>query len=85
MLWSQFMVRAKKPPWKSILEYPNVRQTVISRNSVTPWLALLRQIGHHARDQSSHRPSFWSSDSYAVYWFCELCVYELPRNPLTEL
>mgnify|MGYP000362591187 CR=1 FL=1 len=45
------MVRFKKPPAKTFLERPHAHQTVISRHSVTPWLAFPRQIGHLARDQ----------------------------------
>ncbi len=45
------MVRFREPLSKSLREHPHARQTVISRNSVTPWLALAGQIGHLARDQ----------------------------------
>jgi hypothetical protein len=45
------MVRFKRLPVKSFLERPHARQTVISRSSVTPWLAFLYQDGHLPRDQ----------------------------------
>ena len=53
----RFMVRFKKPPVKSFLEPHHARQTVISRNSVTPRVAFAHQDGHLARefDDGSHR------------------------------
>jgi hypothetical protein len=69
------MVRFKKPLEKNFLGRPHGRHAVISRNSVTLWLAFPRQIGHLARDQAgthiadtgAHPPDLCDSMSLAVH------------------